>query len=170
MSKLQWKDVVGYEGLYQVSNTGMVRSARRQGAPGGAITLKENQDGYLRAKLCKSGLDRRFMVHRLVYEAFVGHINDGLEINHIDENKKNNNVENLEAISHLKNIKHGTGVQRCAKAHHKPVRQYTMDGEFVAEYPSRKAATEATGVLGSGISLSAHGQISHSGGYVWRYA
>lgn len=165
-----WKDVKGYEGLYQVSSEGRVVSNKRPGTSGGMKKLTENQDGYLRVKLCKDSDNRRYMVHRLVYEAFVGPIPDGLEINHIDENKKNNSIQNLEAVSHLENINHGTGAKRCAEAHHKPVRQYTMDGEFVAEYPSRNAATEATGIRGSGISLCAHGKNSHAGGYIWKLA
>lgn len=169
MKSEKWKDVPGYEGLYQVSDYGRVKSTKRQGASGGLAALVENEDGYLRVKLCKNGTERKVMVHRLVYETFVGKMPDGTEINHIDENKKNNMVPNLEAVSHIRNIRHGTGLMRCAIAHWKPIRQYTINGDFVAEYPSRAEAAKATGVNGSGISQTANGKQSNAGGFLWKY-
>lgn len=166
----EWKDVVGYEGLYEVSDTGKVRSTRRQGAAGGLKKFVENQDGYLRVKLCKGGMDRRFMVHRLVYEAFVGEVGEGLEINHIDENKKNNNRDNLEAVSHIQNVRHGTGIERMRENHYKAVEQYTKDGRLVAVYPSIQEAGEQTPANRCNISWCCRGHSRTAGGYIWKYA
>ena len=166
----KWKPVKGYEGLYDVSADGEVRSTRRQGAPGGLRKLYVNQDGYHMVKLCKDGKERRWMVHRLVYEAFVSVIPDGLEINHIDENKQNNHVSNLEAISHVENVRHGTGIERMRQNHYKRVEQYTLDGELIAVYPSQKAAAEATGINRCNISWCCCGNASMAGGYIWRNA
>jgi len=170
MKKEMWRSVPGYEGLYEVSSCGRIRSTRRQGAPGGIKKLTENEDGYLRVKLCRDGTEKRFMVHRLVYAAFVGSLPEGTEINHIDEDKKNNRLENIEAITHLQNVKHGTGVRRCAEAHHRPVAQYSINGDLIAVYESRKEATQKTGVAGSGISLVIRGKNRTAGGFIWRRA
>ena len=166
----KWKPIKGYEGLYEVSDFGRIKSTRRQGAPGGEKKLTENQDGYLRVKLCKDGIDRRFMVHRVVYEAFVGGIPDGREINHIDENKKNNRLCNLEVVTHVENVRHGTGIERMKNGHKKPVNQYTLDGEFVARYPSIKEAGENTTANRCNICWCCQGNISSAGGYLWEYA
>lgn len=170
MKKEIWRDIPGYEGLYEVSSYGNIRSTRRKGTSGGIKKATVNQDGYLRVKLCKDGREKKLMVHRLVYEAFFGPMPENTEINHIDENKKNNHIENIEAITHLQNIKHGTGVRRCAAAHHKPVAQYSTDGELIAIYGSRKEATQKTGVRGSGISLAIHGKNKTAGGFIWSRA
>ena len=166
----KWKDVKGYEGLYLINENGEVISVRRQGAPGGKVKATTNQDGYLRVKLNKDGRGRRHMAHRLVYETFVGEIPEGCEINHIDEVKTNNNVRNLEAVTHLTNIRHGTGIDRGAKGHHIRVRQYTLEGKFVAEHESFKAAGKAIGVKPCNISSAASGRYRTAGGYYWRKA
>lgn len=166
----QWKDVVGYEGLYQVSNYGRVMTTRRPGTQGGFKALTENEDGYYRVKLCKNGKDRRWMVHRIVYEAFIGKIPSDCEINHIDEDKKNNRPENLEAITHIENIRHGTGIERMRANHHKRVEQYSLDGTLIATYASQREAAEATGVNRCNISWCCQGNIKTAGGYIWRKA
>lgn len=166
----QWRDVVGYEGLYQVSSLGRVMTTRRKGTQGGLKSLTENADGYYRVKLCKDGKDRRWMVHRIVYEAFIGEIPSDCEINHIDEDKKNNRPENLEAITHINNVRHGTGIERMKKNLCKKVAQYSLDGELIATYASRIEASEVTGVHRCNISWCCQGKSKTAGGYIWRNA
>src|SRR5699024_5728355 len=94
-----WKDVVGYEGLYKVSNRGNVHSVRRRDSIGrkcGGRTLKPtyNRDGYLIVDLCNNRVRKSKRVHRLVAEAFIPNPESLPQINHIDEIKDNNNVNN----------------------------------------------------------------------------
>ena len=110
-----WKDVIGYEGIYQVSNLGRVKSLERDvyNPLHGTIRRKEkikkqwlNQDGYLIAKLCIDGENKNIPVHILVAKAFLGNYDysDGLEVNHKDLDRTNNHVDNLEWLTHRGNI------------------------------------------------------------------
>lgn len=112
MNKEIWKDVVGYEGLYQVSNLGRVKSLFRY-----KKILKQFEDnkGYLRVTLYKNNKSKSIKVHKLVAEAFIPNPNNYDCINHKDENKTNNRVENLEFCSFYYNLMYGTRVQRIAK-------------------------------------------------------
>ena len=110
-----WKDIEGYEGLYQVSNRGRVKSLerivmRKNGRPYSVPELiKERQidhKGYDRIGLNKNGKKKRFFVHRLALQAFNPSSDETLEVNHIDGNKLNNNVENLEWVTSSENSIH----------------------------------------------------------------
>ena len=104
-----WKDVVGFEGLYKVSNFGEVWSTRRNQM----LKLLPNSKGYLRVHLNKEGKTYFKRVHRIVAEAFIGDIN-GMEINHIDYDVTNNRVDNLEIVTRDKNLSHsGKRLSRC---------------------------------------------------------
>lgn len=96
-----WKDVVGYEGEYQVSNVGRVRSIKK----GKCLILKQFKtlSGYNKCTFWLYGKSNNLMVHRLVCSAFIGEPN-GMQVNHIDENKLNNNIKNLEYVSGRENI------------------------------------------------------------------
>ena len=113
----EWRLVVGYEGLYEVSNTGQVRSLDKYDTKGRFLrgkTLKllECSNGYLLIGLSKNGIRKVYLVHRLVAEAFIER-SDGLyEVNHKDENKKNNSVDNLEWCSKKYNNNYGTKIER----------------------------------------------------------
>lgn len=99
-----WKDVKGYEGLYQVSNLGHVRSLKY----GKERVLKEgtDRDGYLHVGLCLNCCQKTYKVHRLVADVFISNPNNLPQVNHIDGNKTNNNVENLEWCTQKQNIHH----------------------------------------------------------------
>ena len=95
----EWRDVIGYEGLYQVSNFGNVRGKR------GNLSTADML-GYKRVVLYKDKKKKSLLVHRLVAHAFIGD-NNGLHVNHIDMVRHNNNVENLEYVTHRENLTHG---------------------------------------------------------------
>ena len=188
-----WKPIKGYEGLYEVSNTGKVRSldhvteVHRSGktymCPHKGAELKpvRRQHGYLGVMLYgKGGHETRgfktFSVHRLVAEAFVPNPRGLLEVNHIDEDKTNNRVENLEWVTKRENVNHGTAQSRRAKKaingkKSVAIRQFTKDGVLVAEYPSIAEVHRQTGFAQANICKCAQGskQYSHAYGYVWRY-
>jgi len=95
-----WRPVVDWEDLYEVSNFGRVRR------DGETLTDRENSRGYLRVKLCRCEKKRSALVHVLVCEAFIGPREKGIQVNHIDGNKKNNCLWNLEYCTHSQNMRH----------------------------------------------------------------
>lgn len=106
-----WKDIKGYEGLYMIDEFGDVKSLPKnlgEVKRKKSIILKPdiNSLGYKRVTLCKEKKNKRFQVHRLVYENFVKEIQEGKIINHLDENKSNNHYSNLEEVSALENNYH----------------------------------------------------------------
>ena len=107
MSTEKWKDIVGYEGMYQVSNKGGIKSLnyRRQKYP---QIIKQGIDahGYPKIRLSRNGKRTEYKVHRLVANAFLKNTNLLPEVNHKDGNKTNNNVSNLEWVTKLDNLKH----------------------------------------------------------------
>ena len=172
-----WKDVVGYEGLYQVSNFGRVKSLpKKKKTPTTIFMTKEMIKkpylckGYLRVNL----MGKSHFVHVLVAEAFIGE-RRGLTVNHIDECKTNNNVDNLEYMSLSENIKYGTGIKRSSESRKgnplicTPVNQYTLDGVFIKRYISIEEAIAENGFKSQNISMCCSHKRNQSNGYVWRY-
>ena len=140
-----WKDVAGYEGLYQVSNKGHVYSVgridtlgRKQG--GLMLTIRFNTHGYPIADLYKNGKLKTKSVHRLVAETFLPNPNGLPQVNHRDEDKDNNNVENLEWCDSKYNINYGTRSERSAQARSKKVRAVNIETGEVLTFNSAKEA------------------------------
>ena len=100
----EWKAIPGYEGLYEVSNMGNVRNVRRNTL----LRLSKTNNRYIRVSLCKNGIKTGLTVHRLVAEAFIPNPDNLPEVNHKDEDKTNNRVENLEWCDHKYNMNYGT--------------------------------------------------------------
>lgn len=109
-----WKDIIGFEGLYQISNYGNVKSCKRYvNAKFGKrvvneklLSLGKDKDGYFMAILCQDGIKKTVKIHRLVANAFIDKIDGKDIVNHIDSNKSNNNLSNLEWVSSLENSCH----------------------------------------------------------------
>jgi len=106
-----WKPVVGYESIYEVSDIGNVRSVNRIDASGHIrkgklLSIKKATNGYMMTTLCKKGKMKYFLVHRLVLAAFVGKCQEGHEAMHIDGKRDNNIVANLRWGSHKENMRH----------------------------------------------------------------
>ena len=174
-----WKDIKGYEGLYQVSNTGRVKSFERTvvGRNGSKRTIRERilrptptRDGYLRVNLYDSSGKRKFFfVHRLVSEAFIKNPKKKSCVNHIDEDKTNNTASNLEWCNYEENNNHGTRNARSAKAQSKSVGQYTRDGELIKIWQSAHEVKRRLGFDQSAVSKAARGKYKTAYGYVWKY-
>lgn len=168
----EWRDIPGYEGLYQASNKGNIRSVYYRNYR----VLKPGKDhgGYLQVILYKNKIRRIGRVHRLVWSAFNGPIPEGMEINHIDECKTNNSLSNLNLLSRTQNMNWGTQKKRSAMARtngkcSKPILQYTMNGVFLREWVSQQEITRQTGYHRGNISSCCNGKIKSSNGYVWRF-
>ena len=174
-----WEDIKGYEGRYQVSNMGRVKSSERTaaGKNGSIRQLKErilmpwtDHNGYLQVTLYKaSGKKKKFLVHRLVCEAFLENPENKPCVNHIDENKTNNVASNLEWCTVKENINHGTHNTRVAKTLSKPVGQYTTNGKLIKVWQSTMEIERQLGYSHGNISLVARGKLKTAYGYVWKY-
>ena len=170
-----WKDIVGYEGLYQISNLGRVKSLKF-GKEKIMNSLKDS-NGYLSICLSKGGIQKRYRIHRVVYESFFGSIPVGLVINHIDENITNNRLTNLEAITPIENYLYGTRLKRISKSltnnpsRSKSIIQIDIEtNEIINKFPSIREASRQTGFSSGNISMCAKGNYKTSHGYIWRYA
>ena len=113
-----WKDVIGYEGIYQVSNLGRIKRVANNHLCNikyqGEYYLKplDNGKGYLRMKLSKNGHSKRVMLHRIIAEAFINNPKNKKVINHINCDKKDNRIENLEWCSQSENVLHSVKLGR----------------------------------------------------------
>ena len=168
MSVEIWKPVVGFEGLYEVSNFGRVKSLKRNTATD-RLLKPHNTKKYLQVCLCKNGVKADKLIHRLVAEAFIPNPDNLPEVNHKDENKLNNAVSNLEWISQIGNLRYGTRFERIGKAKSKAVRASNAEGVLVGEYASINEAAEKTGLAPINISRCCRGIYKRSGGYTWQY-
>jgi hypothetical protein len=173
-----WKDIKGYEGLYQVSNLGRVKSLERtvskkdgsmQHRKERILKLVTRPNGYLQVNLCNGSGKKAFKVHRLVCVAFHENPENKPCVNHIDENKTNNTASNLEWCTVKENINHGTHNARMAKAKSKPVGQYTREGQLVKVWQSTHEVERQLGFDNSFISKAAQGKRKTAYGYVWKY-
>lgn len=154
-----WKDIKGYEGLYQISNEGRVKSLERTIMRKDGKTMKfksviKNQftdkDGYKRVTLSKGCIAKHYFVHRLVAQTFIGDI-DGHEINHIDFDTSNNCVTNLEIVDHLDNIRHSYNQGHYSEINKKKITVTYKDGS-TSVFDSYKEAASCLGISYGGLN------------------
>ena len=175
-----------YEGLYKVSNLGRILSLNyRNTGKADLMNPSETTGDYLQVTLSKNKERKTCYVHRLVAETFLENPENLPEVNHKDEDKTNNFVflnedgtvnkekSNLEWKTHKDNVNHGTRNERAAKANtngkcSKPVLQFTLDGEFIREWPSAMEC-ERNGFDQSNVSACCNGRIKSAYGYIWKY-
>lgn len=166
-----WKDIEGYEGIYQVSNLGNVRSLGNGKTHKSERILKQGTTlGYKTVILCKDGITSSKRVHRLVAEAFIKNPQNFDIVNHKDENKTNNCVENLEWCTMQYNTNYGTGVERRSSKRKKPIKQLDMEGNLIRLWDSATDAAKYFGKSrGTAISNCCNGISDSSYGYRWCY-
>lgn len=168
------KDIRGFEGLYTIDEDGNVYSIRSKKY----LRPSVGTNGYLSITLCVNNVKTKREIHRLVAETFIPN-NDNLpEVNHRDENKCNNNVNNLEWCSRMYNAHYGTAINRMSKSltgkpatwFHKPIYQLDMNNEIIKEWACSSDAAKYLGVDGSLIRRVCRGEGKSAYGYRWRYA
>ena len=163
-----WKDIPGYEGLYQVSNFGKIRSRLKE------RKLQTNNYGYLTVVLSKDGIQVRKSVHRIVAEVFLSNPHGFSQINHIDENKQNNIVSNLEWCDASHNAKcyhqNHPGKERKGKRSNDRVLQLSLDGDVIREWENSRQVFKETGMSDWSVSQCCRGVWKTAHGYKWQYA
>ena len=167
-----WRPVAGFEGAYEVSNLGNIRSFKV--GNGILMTPNRNKYGYMKVLLFKDGKPCCKNIHRLVAEAFIPNPNNLPQINHKNEDKADNRVENLEWCTCADNCNYGTRNDRVAKALTKkygvPVYQFSLDGEFINRYDSLSDAGRKTNLSPSSIRHACRGEREDVGGFMWAFA
>ena len=189
-----WKDIKGYEGLYQVSNLGRVKSFDRwvKGSYNG-LQFKKGKilkpsigHFYFQVSLVNiNGEKNSYTIHRLVAESFLPNPENKTEIDHIDTNPLNNNVENLKWCTHKENMNNPiTKQKRCGdnhpkpflgkfgkeNPHSKPILQFTLDGKLIRKWECFKDVERELGLHHPNILKVIRGDRNHTGGCKWGYA
>jgi hypothetical protein len=181
-----WKDVKGFEGVYQISNKGRLKSFKKY-KEGYILSNKNSKGDYLSVILKYGNLERHERLHQLVAEAFIPNPDplNKTQVNHKDTNKQNNNDWNLEWVTPSENVRHAIkhnpnmikGMNNYNQfTRPKTILQYTLSEKFVAEYQNSVEAAKATGVCQRNILQVASkdeykpGMIrKQAGGFIWRY-
>lgn len=175
-----WQDIPGYEGKYQASTYGRVRSLDR-------YVVRGKQTALFKGKIIKPCFDtqgynhieilgKTQKIHRLAALTFLPRLNEEhVQINHKDENKSNNRIENLEWCTAKYNVNYGTRGKRAGNAQKnspkrsKKVLQFDLDGNFIAEYPSIHEVSRVNGCLRAPIGRCCENKQKKAYGYKWRY-
>lgn len=185
-----WKAIEGFEGLYEVSNIGNVRTLNYKRTKNVSNLKQKTQDNRKRVILCKNGVPKTYLVHRLVANAFIPNPEKKPCIDHIDGNPSNNNVENLRWCTQQENCSFPLAIKHKCEAmkgnnlgkHHseetkkkigyaksKQVYQYTLDNVLVNIWCSAKEASVKLKLSQSAITNCCRGESSTSNGYIWKY-
>lgn len=173
-----WKDIKGYEGLYQVSNLGRVKHLKKN-------KIKEiyhSKHGYCRVGLSKNGKMKNKLVHRLVAEQFIDNEMDKPQVNHIDGDKSNNRVENLEWVTASENQIHSysKGLNKGSEKQKEAVRinglknsikvlQLNKENKILKEWKSLSEIERVLKIPAGNISHCCKGRRKTAGGFMWRY-
>ena len=181
-----WKDIKGQEGVYKESNLGRVLSCDRHieihykngktiyyHLKERFLNINKNNKGYCVVNLTYNRKTKHKLIHRLVAESFIPNPNNLPEINHKDENKSNNRVDNLEWCTRKQNNNYGIqskdGRRTTSKLRMKKVAQYNDKGELIQILDGIRLAEEKTGVDNRNIVTSCKNKNRKAGGFKWKY-
>lgn len=171
-----WKPIVGYEGIYEVSDAGRIRSLDRKDCRGNRISGKDIKprlinSGYLMVHLRdENGKRTGKLVHRLVAETFLTANKGETQVDHIDENKTNNQLSNLRWVTPKVNTNHGTGIERASVSRSRPVNQLSEGGAIIKQFISATDAARKLGIRQGSITNCCRGKHRYAGGFRWEYA
>lgn len=177
-----WKDIPNFEGLYQASINGEIRSIYKYKK---ILKQSKSKNGYLKVMLCANGKRKLISVHRLIAMTFLEDYETNLQVNHKNGIKTDNRVDNLEMVTPSENIRHSfeNGLQKAkfGKEHplykkygkenktSKKVNQYDLEGNFIKTFNSIIEASKETNTNRANISACCKGKLNKTNNYIWRY-
>ena len=167
-----WKDIIGFEGIYKISNIGRVKNKNDK-----LLSPYHNSNGYISIDLCKNGKVHKLRVHRLVAITFLPNPNNLPIVNHKDENKLNNNVNNLEWCNYSYNLSYGSRAEKMFQTRkernrinaQKQVIQYDLQGNIISEFNSISEASKSTNMSCGAIWQSCNQGCITNKLYKWKY-
>ena len=180
----EWKDIPDFEGFYQGSNFGRIKSVDRiiNNGRGSTTALcgqiikqhkRKDKNGF-RMVVClsKLGKQKQYYVSRLIYSSFYGHIPKGMQVNHIDENTENNAIWNLNLMTPSENVNWGTRNERVAKKKAKSVYQYSLEGNLIKIWKSTRQIEKELGYKHQSIGKCCNetARYNTAYGYKWSYS
>ena len=162
-----WKTINEFNNKYAISSKGRVKNIDRDRL----VKVWNDKDGYPVVTLRYCGKSHTRRIGRLIALAFIPNPFCKPQVNHIDENKKNSSISNLEWVTLSENQRHGTCQERKAAHLRKPVEQYDLNGNYIKTYPSEKAAELESGIFSTHIADVCKGKIhcNTAGGYIWKF-
>lgn len=168
-----WKDIEGYEGIYMVSNLGRVKSLGNKSNHKTDVILKQSTQRYKRVTLYDGVKRKSYMVHRLVAKAFIPNESNKSEVNHIDCDKFNNSVENLEWVTRQENHKHKceNGLNNTKNAVNKTKKKIVLvdeKGNILNTFESMSEASRLLNLSISNISRVCSGKLKDTKGYIFK--
>lgn len=168
--KKSWKSIKGYEGFYEISNYGEIKSLYNYRGKNNILKPRLKK-GYYQIGLRKNGIRKWYAIHRLTAIAFIPNPNNLPQINHKDENKLNNKIDNLEWCTASYNNCYGTRIKRAIKTNKlkKKVIQYDLNGNKLNTFESISSASRETNTNITGISNCINNKIKTSNNYIWVY-
>jgi hypothetical protein len=155
--------IEGFE-KYEVSNLGRVKNIKS----GRILKSHLNRSGYLMHQLRENNKQKNLYLHRIIATAFIDNPEEKPQVNHIDENKLNNDLSNLEWCTERENVIHGTRTKRVAEKLSKKVIQLDLNDNILNEFESMVQAEQETGVSTGNISSCCSGKTKSAGGFKWR--
>lgn len=171
----EFRDIEGYEGKYQVSNLGNVKSLNYHRTGKEKILKPRNSScDYLFVRLYINGKGKNYFVHRLVANAFIPNPNNLPQVNHKSEIKNQNTVDNLEWCTNEYNCNYGTHNKRVGEKNKngkcsKPVLQFDLEGNFIKEWPSAMEIQRQLGYYQTYISACCNRKRKSAHKFIWRY-
>lgn len=173
-----WKDIREYEGLYQISNLGRVKSldrdiirknGRNHHTNEKILTPSKNLKEYLFVSLRTCNSRKIKYIHRLVCEHFIPNQHNYSQVNHIDENKENNCINNLEWCTNIYNCNYGSHNKKIAKSLSKSLNQYDLNGTFIRNWKNSAEVYNNLKIDRGHISSCCNGKRKTAGGFIWKY-
>jgi len=162
-------------GLYQISNYGRIKSFRKSSkcfnGDGYILNCKPDNNGYCTCVLNNNKTRKTYKVHRLVAQTFIDNPNNFTDVNHKDENKSNNRIDNLEWLTHKENMHYGNAMRGLCQENKKiAVVQYTMENVFIKRWDCIKEAAVHLKVNVGNIVNCCKGRCKTAYGYIWKYS
>lgn len=173
-----WKPIKYYEGLYEISSLGRIRSLDHLRQTGRSAYIQKGKEiklglngktGYLIVSLSKNGTSTTYRVHKLVAETFLPNPNNYKCVNHINEVKTDNRIDNLEWCSHKYNSNYGNRNKKIADKLSIKIDQYSLDDEYIKTWNSSVEIEKTLGIKQSNICLCCKGKRDSVGNYKWKY-